>query len=141
MSYLDTSIIVPAYCTEPLSDRVDEVLLREAELAISNLTEVEFYSALSRKVREQQLTLDEAQQISIDFQADLDARIYQRLQIEAVHYQLAQDWIRRFDTKLRTLDALHLAIAHESSMTITTGDVGLAQSGQILGLNVELIVL
>ncbi|MGG6269768.1 type II toxin-antitoxin system VapC family toxin [Leptolyngbya sp. AN03gr2] len=85
MSYLDTSIIVPAYCTEPLSNRVDEVLLQEVELIISNLTEVEFYSALSRKVRQRQLTLDEAQQISIDFQSDLDAGIYQRLQIEAVH--------------------------------------------------------
>jgi predicted nucleic acid-binding protein len=78
LSYLDTSIIVPAYCTELLSSRVDEVLLREVDLTISNLTEVEFYSALSRKVRQRQLTLDEAQQISITFQTDLEAGTYQR---------------------------------------------------------------
>jgi predicted nucleic acid-binding protein len=78
LSYLDTSIIVPAYCTELLSSRVDEVLLREVDLTISNLTEVEFYSALSRKVRQRQLTLDEAQQISIAFQTDLEAGTYQR---------------------------------------------------------------
>jgi uncharacterized protein len=141
LSYLDTSIIVPAYCMEPLSDRVDEVLLREADLVISQLTEVEFYSALSRKVRQRQLALDEAQQISIDFQADLEAGIYQRLKVEAVHYQLAREWIRRFDTALRTLDALHLAIASESKIMVTTGDIGLAQSGQALGLKVELVVV
>jgi uncharacterized protein len=141
LSYLGTSIIVPAYCSEPLSDRVDEVLLRESELAISNLTEVEFYSALSRKIRQRELTLDEAQQIAIDFRMDLDGRIYQRLQVESIHYQVARDWISRFDMVLRTLDALHLAIAAGHQIPVVTADVGLAQSGRSLSLVVELISL
>ena len=41
MIYLDTSIIVSAYCLEPLSDRVDELLRRESDIAISDLTEVD----------------------------------------------------------------------------------------------------
>jgi uncharacterized protein len=139
--YLDTSIIVPAYCVEPLSDRVDELLRRESDLAISNLTEVEFYSALSRKVRQRELTLDEAQQLSIDFRTDLDSGIYQRLSVEAIHFQLAREWISRFDTVLRTLDALHLAIASGYEMPVITGDVGLAESGRSLDLVVELILL
>jgi uncharacterized protein len=137
--YLDTSIIVPAYCVEPLSDRVDELLRRETDLAISSLTEVEFYSALSRKVRQRDLTLDEAQQISIDFQTDLNARIYQRLVVEATYYELAQGWISQFNTVLRTLDALHLAIASSYEIPVVTADIGLAQSGRSLGLAVELI--
>ncbi len=79
MIYLDTSIIVPAYCAEPLSDRVDELLRRESDVAISDLTEVEFYSALSQKVRRRDLMLDEAQQISGDFRSDLNSGIYRRL--------------------------------------------------------------
>ncbi|MCY7276534.1 MAG: type II toxin-antitoxin system VapC family toxin [Phormidesmis sp. CAN_BIN44] len=141
MSYLDTSIIVPAYCSEPLSDRVDELLRRETNLTVSDLTEVEFYSALSRKVRQRELTLDEAQQISRNFQGDLNAARYQRLPIETIHYQRAREWISRFDTVLRTLDALHLAIASEYQRRVVTGDVGLAQSAQILGLGVDLILL
>jgi uncharacterized protein len=139
--YLDTSIIVPAYCREPLSDRVDELLRQATDLSISNLTEVEFYSALSRKVRQRELTLDEAQQISIDFQIDLDSGVYQRLSVEAIHYQLAREWISQFNTVLRTLDALHLAIASGYEVPVVTGDVGLAQSGRSLGLAVELISL
>jgi uncharacterized protein len=139
--YLDTSIIVPAYCREPLSDRVDELLRQATDLAISNLTEVELYSALSRKVRQRELTLDEAQQISIDFQIDLDSGIYQRLSVEAIHYQLAREWVSQFNTVLRTLDALHLAIASGYEVPVVTGDVGLAQSGRSLGLAVELISL
>jgi uncharacterized protein len=139
--YLDTSIIVPAYCNEPLSDRVDELLRRETDLAISSLIEVEFYSALSRKVRQRDLTLDEAQQISIDFQTDLNARIYQRLVVEATYYELAQGWISQFNTVLRTLDALHLAIASSYEIPVVTADIGLAQSGRSLGLAVELISL
>jgi uncharacterized protein len=102
---------------------------------------VEFYSALSRKVRQRELALDEAQQISIDFRTDLDAGIYRRLSVEALHYQLAREWIGQFNTVLRTLDALHLAVSSGYEMPVVTGDVGLAQSGQSLGLAVELISL
>lgn len=140
MIYLDTSIIVPAYCAEPLSNRVDELLQRETDLAISHLTEVEFYSALSRKLRQQELTLDAVQQLSGNFQADLDVGVFQRLPVEATHYQQAKTWIGGFNTVLRTLDALHLAIAYELQIMVVTGDIGLAQSAQVLGVGVELIL-
>jgi uncharacterized protein len=138
--YLDTSIVVPAYCSEPLSNRVDELLQRDADLAISDLTEVEFYSALSRKFRQRDLSLDGVQQLSADFQADLNVGMFQRLPVEAVHYQQARTWIGEFNTVLRTLDALHLAIAHQFQMTVVTGDIGLAQSAQVLGVDVELVL-
>lgn len=140
MIYLDTSIIVPAYCEEPLSDRVDELLRQESDIAISDLTEVEFYSALSQKVRRRDLMLDEAQQIAGDFRSDLNSGIYRRLQVESVHYQQARNWISQFSTVLRTLDALHLAIGHTCQMKVVTGDIGLAKSGQVFGVDVELIL-
>jgi predicted nucleic acid-binding protein len=138
--YLDTSIIVPAYCAEPLSDRVDELLRRESDIAISDLTEVEFYSALSQKVRRRDLMLDEAQQIASDFRSDLNSGIYRRLQVESVHYQQARNWIGQFSTVLRTLDALHLALGYMCQMKVVTGDIGLAKSGQVFGVDVELIL-
>lgn len=140
MIYLDTSIIIPAYCTEPLSDRVDELLRRQSDVAISDLTEVEFYSALSQKVRRRDLTLDEAQQIAGDFRSDLNSGIYRRLQVESVHYHQARNWISQFSTVLRMLDALHLAIAHAHQIRVVTGDIGLAKSGQVFGIDVELVL-
>ena len=140
MSYLDTSIIVPAYCAEPLSDRVGELLGKMADLTISDLTEVEFYSALSRKVRQRELTLAGAQELRSNFQADLGTGIYRQVRVEAIHYQMAREWIGRFDTVLRTLDALHWAIASKLQMPMVTGDVGLASSGRVLGLDVELVL-
>ena len=140
MIYLDTSIIVPVYCTEPLSDRVDELLRRESDVAISDLIEVEFYSALSQKVRRRDLTLDEVQQIADDFRSDLNLGMYRRLNVDSVHYQQARNWIGQFSTVLRTLDALHLSIGHVYQMRVVTGDIGLAKSGQVLGVDVELVL-
>ncbi len=140
MIYLDTSIVVPAYCSEPLSNRVDELLRRESDVAISDLTEVEFYSALSQKLRRRDLTLDEVQQIAGDFRSDLNSGMYRRLQVDSVHCQQARNWISQFSTVLRTLDALHLAIGHTYQMRVVTGDIGLAKSGQVFSVDVELVL-
>ena len=126
--------------SEPLSDRVGELLGKITDITISDLTEVEFYSALSRKVRQRELTLAGAQELGNNFQTDLRTGIYRRVRVEAIHYQMAREWIGRFDTVLRTLDALHLAIASELQIPVVMGDVGLASSGQILRLDVELVL-
>jgi uncharacterized protein len=50
--YLDTSAIVPYYVPEKLSDVVEQLLQKqEDQPIISQLVEVEFFSALSRRVR------------------------------------------------------------------------------------------
>ena len=56
MLYLDTSVVAAYYCPEPLSEQVEKFLISEKEqVAISHLTEVELYSAISRKIRENNL--------------------------------------------------------------------------------------
>nr|ADO19054.1 PilT protein domain protein [Nostoc flagelliforme str. Sunitezuoqi] len=44
MIYLDTSVIAPLYWTEALSDAVEQLLLNEAEVGLSQLVEVELVS-------------------------------------------------------------------------------------------------
>ena len=58
MIYLDTSVIAPFYWSEALSDTVEELLRTETARALSQLVEVELFSALSRRVR--LVTADEA---------------------------------------------------------------------------------
>lgn len=52
MFYIDTSVIVAYYCPEPMSEAVEELIIEIKQPAISHLTEIEFASAISRKIRE-----------------------------------------------------------------------------------------
>ncbi|MBD2412321.1 hypothetical protein FACHB389_25030 [Nostoc calcicola FACHB-389] len=138
MIYLDTSIVAPLYWVEPLSDRVEELVLSETEIGLSQLVEVEFVSALSRRVRMREISQDDATAIVERFQTDIDTGFYTRITLEAIHYHLAREWISRFTTSLRTLDALHLAVAFQNNIKLVTADAALAASAQFLGVNITL---
>jgi uncharacterized protein len=138
--YLDTSAIAPFYWTEALSDAIEELLRSEAEPALSQLVEVELFSALSRRVRMAEIDPVEAKAIANRFQTDLNRGFYTRLRVEPIHYSMARDWIGQFDTPLRTLDALHLAIADSHNIAIVTADGGLAESARRLSIEVQVLV-
>ena len=139
MIYLDTSVIAPFYWAEALSDTVDELLRTETERGLSQLVEVELFSALSRRVRMREISQEDARAIATRFQTHLDNDFYLRIPLESVHYQLARDWIGRFDTSLRTLDALHLAYASSNNFRLVTADDALARSAEALGIEVQLL--
>lgn len=137
MIYLDTSVIAPLYWTETLSDTIEALLRNEPEPALSQLVEVELISALSRRVRMAEIVLEEARAIANQFQMDLNRGFYTRLRVEPIHYTMARDWISQFDTPLRTLDALHLAIAAAYHIPLVTADAGLAESARRLGVEAQ----
>ena len=141
MIYLDTSVVAPFYWQEQLSDVVQDLLESEPEVALSQLVEVELFSALSRRVRKGEISQDQAGAIAERFETHIDYGFYTRLPVESLHYSLAQAWIRRFDTPLRTLDALHLAIASAQGICLVTADRGLAGSAAIFGIEVQLLTL
>lgn len=141
MIYLDTSVIAPFYWAEALSDTVEEVLGTETERGLSQLVEVELFSALSRRVRMREISQEDARAIATKFQTHLDGNFYIRIPLESVHYQLARDWIGRFDTSLRTLDALHLACASSNNIRLVTADDALARSAETLGIKVQLLAI
>jgi hypothetical protein len=139
MFYADTSIVVAYYCTEEKSPDVEKLMTGSEDVAVSMLTELEFHSALSRKVREKAITLNDARRISSQFELHMKGDYFTVLQIEASHYLIAKNWISGFDTSLRTLDALHLAIAFSKSISIITSDKILAKSAETLGVAVILV--
>lgn len=128
MIYLDTSFVIPLYWPEALSDLAEALVAQESGLIISNLVEVEFVSALSRRVRMREIPKETAKLVSERFSLDIKAKRFTRLDIQTKHYDLPKDWLNRFDTPLRTLDALHLAIAATECLDIVTADRGLAES-------------
>ncbi|MFB2934164.1 type II toxin-antitoxin system VapC family toxin [Aerosakkonemataceae cyanobacterium BLCC-F154] len=141
MIYLDTSVIVPFYLPEALSIAIRELLVIEEQPALSQLVEVELFSALSRRVRMGEISEQQARQITEQFQIHLNEGLYTRINLESVHYQQAMQWIGRFDTPLRTLDALHLAIAASNNLRLVTADETLADAANILGVEVQLLTL
>lgn len=138
--YLDTSIVVPLYCPEVFSEPVT-VFLREDESAlfISQLVELEFMSALSKKVRLGQLSLESANDAAASFQSDIQLGRYTSLVVKPEYYQLAKRWISQFNLPLRTLDGLHLAIVQAHGLCLITADTGLARSAQTCHVPVQLI--
>jgi len=139
MFYIDTSVIVAYYYPEPLSEKAEAFLMTHMRPAISTLTEVEMFSALSRKIREGGLSRKDAGGIIAKFLSHVNGHFYTHLIVEPHHYRLARDWLGLFNTNLKTLDALHLAIAHVERLTFVTADQRLAESVRVLAL--EVVVL
>ena len=101
---------------------------------------MELFSAVARKLRMREISPEEARQIGLDFQTDLDENFYTRIPLEPIHYNLARDWISGFEVPLRTLDALHLAVASSNQLLLVTGDEALARSARTLGIEVQLLI-
>jgi predicted nucleic acid-binding protein len=132
--YLDTSVLTAYYCPERFSRDAQRVVRSTLRPSISDLTEVELVSALARKTRAQELGLGEARRVASQFMSHLEANLYARRSVERRHYVLARDWIARFTTPLRALDALHLAVAAADGLQFATADRALARSARTLGI-------
>ena len=136
MYYVDTSVLVAYYCPEPISETAEKLILSSKRPCISSLTEVELASALARKIRENNLSPDDGNKIFNQFQSHLDQSLYALTVVEDRHYQTAKTWIVQFSTPLKTLDALHLAVAAEGDFTLLTADRHLSISAKYFGIDV-----
>jgi uncharacterized protein len=140
MSYFDTSVLVAFYCPERLSSDAEKAILKDSEPAISILSVVEFASAISRKSREKTITIENTKSIWEQFNVHRSKGYYSILPLDSNHYASAASFIMQLKTPLHTLDALHLAIAADLSLTIVTADKILAKSAEKLNIPHMLVV-
>ena len=136
MYYLDTSVLAAYYCPEPLSEKVEKLVISADRPCISSLTEVELASAISRKIRENNLSPEDGNKIFNQFQTHLKESFFRLISADDRHYQTAKNWILRFAVPLKTLDAIHLAIAAEGDFTLLTADKQLDISAKYFGIDV-----
>ncbi|NTV13075.1 MAG: type II toxin-antitoxin system VapC family toxin [Desulfobulbaceae bacterium] len=139
MYYLDTSVLAAYYCPEPLSAKVEKLVLEYPTPAISHLTELELVSAIARNIREKSLSHAAGHKIINLFQSHLDHNLYRWVAIDHHHYRKALSWVSQFNTPLRTLDALHLAIAATENVVLITADRQLAQAAKFYGIDFILV--
>jgi len=139
MAYVDTSVLVAYYCPEPLSEKVETFLSKHVGPIISALTEIELFSAVSKKVRTREMKRKDAGRVIARFLSDVENDYYTYLPMEASYYRMARDWIGMFSLPLRTLDALHLAISSSEGLDIVTTDPGLFKSAKALSIKAILL--
>lgn len=136
---MDTSVLVACYCPEKLSTKSESVVRRLSEPAISPFVELEFSSALAIKVGTGELSKSDGIKISSLFRSHIAGGIFLIIPVETSHFDLAREWITRFDSPLRAMDALHLAAAFTNSLPILTADIAQSRIARSLGIGCRLI--
>ncbi|MBI5725925.1 MAG: type II toxin-antitoxin system VapC family toxin [Planctomycetes bacterium] len=139
MTYLDTSVLAAYYCPEKLSNSVEKALHKVRQPTISQLVELELCSALAIKIRTGQFDAPSAGIVLGRFRVHVADGRYRFVEIASREYDIARDWLARFDTLLRAPDALHLAAAFANGLELLTADHGLAESAGRLGVKCKLI--
>ncbi len=138
--YLDTSALLPYYREEAASPTVENFLLQlQPPVLISNLTKVEFASAVSRWVRRQEISEPQATLLEDLFWRDRQAGLFSLLHVTALHFSLAEKWLYQRKTSLRPLDALHLACCWDQKAVLATCDGQMHGSAKRLDLPTILI--
>ena len=84
--YVDTSVLAAYYCPEPLSLVAERTLRSHSSPKISELTLVEFASAVSRKVQEKTLSHESATRVIAQFEAHVEDGYYEVLSVKARDY-------------------------------------------------------
>ena len=115
------------------------MIVAHAKPAVSWLTGIEIMSALSRKIRKRELVRRDAERIAILYREHVSQGYYNLIPLDGADIEWAASHIVRFDNSLRTLDALHLAIAMRESLALATADRALADAAKKLGMKVMFV--
>jgi uncharacterized protein len=129
-AYIDTSVLGAYYCPATLSAAAENALRRIKTPVISNLTEVEFASLISRKRRLKELNERQAQEILELFSTHVAEGSYRRVPATTEHFLKARQLIFAPKIVLHTLDALHLSIAITESLSLMTADRDFAKAAK-----------
>lgn len=135
-AYIDTSVLTSAYCDEPNSHKAERVLQKYTPV-ISGLTRLELSSSVAKKLRAKTLAKRQATAIISMFHEHIRSGIFEVQRIGDDLYDLACEWLDLLTTSMRSLDSLHLAVAHSLQLPLITADVALARSARKLNIPVE----
>ncbi len=139
MWYIDTSVLAAFYLPEKKSGKVARFLSEIDGAAISPLVEIEFMSAVSRRVRMREVSADDGKRIVSQFRLHSRSRLYRIVAITQRENDLAAGWLADLGTPLRALDALHLAVVFSNKLDLVTADTVLAASARKLGVTVKTV--
>ncbi len=136
--YLDTSALAKWYLNEPFAEEFEAFVREQPTAAISRLTVVEFRCLLARRRRAGEVTRSIESRVYASFEKDVSAGFLQVYPVADEHLIAALTLLTRLGRyALRTLDALHLAIAQSiQCQWLATADKSMAAAGKAAGLDV-----
>lgn len=121
--YFDTSALLPYYREEAASPQINTFLnTLGPPVLISDLTRVEFFSAIARWVRMRELDAVQAKLLEEAFLGDVRSGLLVSRFLAPVHFRQAERWLRSRRTTVRTLDSLHLACSRQFAAELVTCD-------------------
>lgn len=138
-AYVDTGVLGSYYFPEAFSEEVEALLCDLDEPVISELTEVEFYSMAAKKLRTDNLSEAQIRRVLMKFQGHLNEGFYRRVGVEFADYQHALSYLAELKTSLRTVDAIHVAIADRRKLELITADRFEAEGAEYFGVPVRRI--
>lgn len=132
--YLDTSALTKWYVTETRSLDLENYLGSLGRAMISALASLEFQCLLGHRVRNKENRTPEMKLASSLFEEEIEVRFLHVLDVENHHYDPAISLLETLKAHfLRSLDALHLAIASRAVVsTPVTADRVMATAGAAL---------
>ncbi len=138
--YLDTSLLVAALTREAKSEEALDWLGRQAagSLFVSDWVTTEFSSALSLKLRSNELNLEHRASAQTTF-GRLCAESLTVLPLKREQFRAAAHFVGQHALVLRAGDALHLAVCADVGATLATLDRRLAEAGPRVGVSTLLL--
>ncbi len=110
--FCDTSAIIKLYHNEAGTDQMENIFNDiQSDMIISELTTVEFYSALTKKVRTGEITNEAKNEAARNFRKDCQER-FVVIPLDSGTMKDARTIINQHGTQfsIRTLDAIQLAV-------------------------------
>ena len=132
--YLDTSVVVPLFVEEFLSDRISDWMEQQTQgLIVADLTVTEFNAVISRLVR--QGAFGTARAADTRQQFDLwRAAAAEPLENLPVDIRAAGRLVCTAQPRMLTADAIHLATCRRLGLTLATSDLALQQIAEREGV-------
>ena len=137
-TYVDTSALAKWYLNEQEAERFASWMITQNDTNISELTVTEFRCMLARRERSGQLGEVSAQRIFSILEQDINQGFLVLHEIENGDLVIARRLIEQVgNIPLRTLDALHLAIARRTNMkSLASADNVMLDAAEFLGMDV-----
>ncbi len=138
-AYVDTSAFAKWYLNEARSDDVEAFIRARRSVAVSRLTALELRCLLARRRRNREIDGRIERRVLEAFESDVRQGFVAVHPLEDRHALAAVGILTRLARHpLRTLDALHLAIALDvDARVLATADAVMAAAAKALGMTVE----
>lgn len=132
--YLDAAVLVSLYVPEITTAAAESLVTGETEVAISALSLLETRVALERKRKAGGMTTGAVAAVRARIEADVSAQRLLLHVVEDADYHGADAISQQVPGPLRSLDAIHAAVAKRLGLELVTLDRRLNEAAQAAGI-------